>query len=259
MTTTPFSFRACFDGAVPPTAADPAALGTAPFRAVSHCEPLRAASGFGWYLYPPVDCFLKWDGSSFRWLAEGWSDWLPLTDVAAGTMLRLLGGDPPDDPVLGLPVLSAAPEPGLLQVWTGLIARTPPDWSLLVRSVPNLPGSLTYEVQDGLIETGWWHGPLVGNLRFRRSDEVVRLSRRYPLFAVQPVPAEAYRPETLGRFEFVAADDDSLPESRGMVADALAVRREDRPGGYRREVSRRRRAAACPVAPPADEEPAPRS
>ncbi|MFK4272134.1 DUF6065 family protein [Streptomyces milbemycinicus] len=244
-----FSFRSCFDGAVPPTVADSAALGTAAFRAVSYCEPFRAASAYGWYLYPPLDCFVKWDGASFRWLAEGYPDWLPLTEVAAQTMLRVRDGEAPDDdPVLGLPVFSAAPEPGLLQVWTGLIARTPPEWSLLVRGVPNLPGSLTYEVQDGLLESGWWHGPLVGNLRFRRTDEVVRLSRRYPLFAVQPVPSEAYQSRTLRQMEFVPADSDSLSETRQMIADALAVRDDDRPGGYRREVARRRRADETPDA-----------
>ncbi|MFD8863288.1 hypothetical protein ACFV1F_02580 [Streptomyces sp. NPDC059590] len=123
-----FSFRSCFDGAVPPTVADPAALGTVAFRAVSFCEPFRAASGYGWYLYPPLDCFVKWDGTSFRWLAEGCPDWLPLTEVAAQTMLRVRDGEAPDDdPVLGLPVFSVAPEPGLLQVWTGLVAHTPPE------------------------------------------------------------------------------------------------------------------------------------
>ncbi|MFC4531754.1 DUF6065 family protein [Sphaerisporangium dianthi] len=239
---TSFSFRACFDGVVPPTAADPSVLGTPPFRAVSYCEPFRAASGFGWYLYPPVDCYIKWDGTAFHWLMESAGDWMPLTNVAARTLIRLLGGEPADDAFLGLPVFATPPEPGLLQIWTGLVAVTPPEWSLLVRGVPNMPGSITYEVQDGMLETGWWHGPLMGNLRFRRSDEVVQLSRRMPLFAVQPVPREAYQSKLLRRTEFVPANAESRARTAEMISDAFSVRSDESPGGYRREVSRRRRA-----------------
>ncbi|MGW4637460.1 hypothetical protein ACWEN6_02975 [Sphaerisporangium sp. NPDC004334] len=239
---TSFSFRACFDGVVPPTAADPSALGTPPFRAVSYCEPFRAASGYGWYLYPPVDCYIKWDGAAFHWLMENADDWMPLTNIAAQTLIRLTGAEPADDAFLGLPVFSTPPEAGLLQIWTGLVAVTPPEWSLLVRGVPNLPGSITYEVQDGILETGWWHGPVLGNLRFRRTDEVIQLSRRMPLFAVQPVPCAAYQGKLLRQTEFVPVSDESRAETAKMISDAFSVRDDDSPGGYRREVSRRRRA-----------------
>jgi hypothetical protein len=224
-------------------------FGSPPFRAATFCEPFRTGSGFGWYLYPPVNCFIKWDGTSFKWLPEGSDGWLPMTNVPALTLLRLRGVQPSDDPILGLPVFAAVPESGVLQVWTGLAAVTPPDWSLVVRGVPNFPGSLTYEVLDGIIETGWWHGPLAGLLRFRRSDEPVQLSRQVPLFALQPVPAEAYQNETLRRMEFVPADVESLPATRRMVADALDVREDGKPGGYRREVLSRRRSkiSAHPV------------
>jgi hypothetical protein len=33
---------------------------------VQKCSPLTDASGFGWYLYPPVDFALRWDGQTME-------------------------------------------------------------------------------------------------------------------------------------------------------------------------------------------------
>src|SRR3954453_12808225 len=60
-----------------PASAD--AMGTLPVRAAQHCLPLKAASGNGFYLYPPFDFAVPWAGvrSQFTWLRadgepEGW-------------------------------------------------------------------------------------------------------------------------------------------------------------------------------------------
>ena len=115
-----------FYGAVPgcraPMRADPSVLGTLPSRGFQYCEALRAASSFGWYVFPPIDFTLQWDGSQIIWTYRGAKAWYPLTsaqfpgyqstfDRAAPKRLR--GFAPP--------FLTAVPEPGIVQLWTGLM------------------------------------------------------------------------------------------------------------------------------------------
>jgi hypothetical protein len=60
-----------FYGAVPgiraPIRADASGLGTLPSRGFQYCEALRTASSFGWYVFPPIDFTLQWDGSQIIW------------------------------------------------------------------------------------------------------------------------------------------------------------------------------------------------
>jgi hypothetical protein len=237
-----FTFHACFDGVVPPVAADPAVFGTQSFRAVTFCEPFRSAAGFGWYAFPPIDFMVKWNGASFHWLPAGGTGWLPLTSVPVQTLYRARGVEVPDDPLLHVPALLSTVEPGLLQIWSGLVASSPPEWSLLLRNVPNLPGHLQYEVLDGIIETGWWHGPLFTTMRFRRTDEPVTFSRRMPMVAYQPVLREAYLSAQHREIDYTPPTPVSMQHARRLVAQALSVREEGNPGGYRRQTLRRRRA-----------------
>jgi Family of unknown function (DUF6065) len=238
---TTFSFFGCFDGVSEPRPADPRLFGSPPFRAVTYCEPFRAATGYGWYTYPPLDCFLKWDGASFSFLAAGGTSWLPVNNVPAAVIYRMRDEEPPPASAMDLPIFSELPEPGMLQVWTGLMARTDPGWNLLVRSIPNLPASLAFEVLEGIIETDWWHGPLLGNLRFRKTEEVIRLETRRPLMAIQPVRREAFQAGLLRDTEFLPYGSAQTVAAEVMMGDALKVRKEGQPGGYRAQVSRSRR------------------
>jgi hypothetical protein len=63
------------------------------------------------------------------------------------------------------PFLSALPEPGTLQIWTGLLARTVADWSLLIRAPANLPSSGGFSMYEGIVESDRWFGPLFTNQR----------------------------------------------------------------------------------------------
>ena len=102
------------------------------------------------------------------------------------------------------PFLSALPEPGTLQIWTGLMARTAPNWSLLIRAPANLPSPGGYSMYEGIVETDRWFGPLFTNLRFTRTDVPVRLRADFPLAQVQPLPRMAYADATLGAADTTA-------------------------------------------------------
>ena len=67
-------------------------MGAMPVRAAQFCVPLKAASGSGFYVYPPVDFAVRWDGqrSDVSWLDDRGrtTDWEPLdggADVSCPT------------------------------------------------------------------------------------------------------------------------------------------------------------------------------
>jgi hypothetical protein len=182
-----------------PQRADGSAAGTLPTRAYRYCHPLTTATAFGWWIFPPTDLDFVWDGSAILWKCTDWQEWLPLQRSAQfpdfadrfdeATPSALAGCSPP--------FLSALPEPGILQIWTGLMARTAPNWSLLIRPPPNLPPPDGYALYEGIIESDRWFGPLFTNLRLTRTHRPVRLAADFPLAQAQPLPREAYAEQTL--------------------------------------------------------------
>jgi hypothetical protein len=230
--------------------ADPSVLGTLPSRGFQYCEALRAASSFGWYVFPPIDFTLQWDGSQIIWTYRGAKAWFPLTsaqfpgygavfDRAAPKRLR--GFAPP--------FLTAVPEPGIIQIWTGLMVGSAEDWSILVRPPANLPRSLAFDLYEGIVETDHWFGPLFTNIRLIKTDVPIHFSTETPLVQVQPLHRSAYGDEVSNTFGMV----DSLAE---FPADAWARYEQTivkpnldpaRPVGAYATSVRRRRRGGCPV------------
>ncbi len=186
-----------------PMRAERSAMGTLPARAVRYCEALTSATAFGWWLFPPIAIEMLWDGSEIFWRYDEAPDWMPLLPAAqlpdysaefdAVAPAALKGCSPP--------FLTSLPEPGTVQLWTGLIAKTAPDWHLLVRSPANLPQAGGICLFEGIVETDRWFGPLFTNMRFTRSHMPIRLRDDYPLAQVQPVQRHIYNNETLDRMD----------------------------------------------------------
>jgi hypothetical protein len=186
-----------------PIRADRSAAGTLPIRAVRYCEAVTSAAAFGWWVFPAVDIQLIWDGSDIFWCCDQVPDWMPLLPSAqmpdyvaefdAVAPAALKGCSPP--------FLTALPEPGALQMWTGLIAETAPDWHLLARAPANLPGPGGISLYEGIIESDRWFGPLFANMRFTRSHTPIRLRADYPLLQIQPVRRQTYGNALLDRME----------------------------------------------------------
>ncbi len=239
-------FYRLIDEARLPQRADRSAAGTLPMRAYRYCEAVTAASAFGWWIFPPTDLQFLWDGHDIFWQCTGWEDWRPLMPAAQfpdfavrfdqAAPLSLTGCSPP--------FLSALPEPGTLQIWTGLIARTAADWSLLIRAPANLPLPGGFSMYEGIVETDRWFGPLFTNLRFTRTGLPVRLRADFPLAQVQPMPRAAYADGTLSMtattadmtglsvrdwadYEATIAKPNSNPD-RGFGGYAVAARKRSR-------------------------------
>ncbi len=227
-----------------PVRADRSAMGTLPTRAFRYCEAVTTASAFGWYLFPPLDFTVQWDGTNVLWTYEGAASWFPLTAAQfpgfADYFDRIA---PPEIKGFSPPFLSALLEPGVIQIWTGHIATTRPGWSLLVRPPANLPRSQSYELFEGIVETDRWFGPLFINVRLTRTEFPIGFGRELPLLQVQPIHRSLYAEDVLGSFAVVGDLADLTPadwEKYRATVVKPNVASDRKPGGYAISTRKRR-------------------
>lgn len=187
-----------------PQRADRSAAGTLPTRAFRYCEPVASASGFGYYVFPPMNFSLRWDGTAVHWRYDAAPDWQLLTTAQFPDFAASFDAQAPED-IRGFspPFIGSLQEPGQIQMWTGLIARTAPGVSLLVRSCVNLPPMPGVQIFEGIIETDRWFGPLITNFRINRTDIPIEFRADHPMFQVQPLPREILGESMQNDYELV--------------------------------------------------------
>lgn len=229
-----------------PQRADRAAAGTLPTRAFRYCEPVVTASAFGWYVFPPISFSLHWDGSAIKWTYEGADAWYPLGTAQFPYFADQFDAAAPEG-IKGFspPFLGALQEPGQFQMWTGLVARTAPGWSLLVRPCANLPRKAGIEMYEGVIETDRWFGPLITNIRITRTDMPIEFRADFPLLQVQALPRIALDEAGQNDYEIVPdlaglSGEDWDDYYQTVVRPNVA---EKRPRGHYATEARKRRKA----------------
>ncbi|MEA2739319.1 MAG: hypothetical protein QOH05_2626 [Acetobacteraceae bacterium] len=244
-------FHRLIEHARPPQRADRSAYGTLPTRAYRYCDAVTSASGYGWWVYSPMNLQLIWDGHDIFWYFEGAPDWMPLAPAAQYPDFSRAFNDAAPEGLQGCapPFLTALPEAGVVQVWTGLMACTAPGWSLLVRPPANLVAPGGYSLYEGIVETDRWFGPLFTNLRLTRTHKPVHLRADFPLLQVQPLPREAYAEASLAATEIVpdmsSMDEDDWEAYRSTIV--VPNENPDRPLGAYAVAARKRRQGICPL------------
>ena len=130
-----------------------------------------------------------------------------------------------------------------MQVWTGLVARTAPGWSLLVRPCANLPRHGAYELYEGVIETDRWFGPLITNMRLTQTGVPIEFRPDFPLLQVQAIPREALEERGLNDYEIVPDLNGLRPEDWDAFYDTVVRPNvaEQRPRGQYAAAARKRR------------------
>src|SRR5216683_847558 len=177
-----------------PRRADRSADGMLPTEAYRYCEALASASAFGWYIYPPLNFSLIWDGTEIAWTYEGADGWYPLRGAQFPGFRQLFEEMAPDAVKPFAPTfLAAAREPGVVQIWSGYLAQTAPHWALLSRGPANIPRTQGYDHFEGIVETDTWFGPLFTNIRLTRTNSPVEFHMRRPLLQVQPLLRQCYQ------------------------------------------------------------------
>ena len=235
----------------PPKRADRSGGGSLPGRAMRYCDALTTATGFGYWLFPPIDLRVIWDGEQVHWSYADIDEWLPLSGSASGAAQFPGFAEefdelaPPELRGCSPPFITALPELGGVQIWTGLIARTRPGWALNVRLPVNLPGIPGLTAWEGIIETDHWFGPLFTNFRITRTDFVVNLRANTPFMQIQPIPQIAYQDHTLNDLAIRSANEMSPGDwsdfGNVLVSDEAKV---DHQGTYAVRLRKRR---SCPL------------
>ena len=245
------TFYTAVPGCRPPMRADPSGLGTLPSRGFQYCEALRLASSFGWYVFPPIDFTLQWDGSQVIWTYRGAKTWYPLTSAQFPGYQAVFDRVAPDR-LRGFspPFMTAVPEPGIIQIWTGLMIESAENWSVLIRPPANLPRNIAFDLYEGIVETDRWFGSLFTNIRLIKTDIPIHFSTEIPLVQVQPLHRSAYAEEVSNAFGLVAnpagfSDQTWSRYEQTIVKPNLESQRPI--AAYATSV-RRRRKSGCPMA-----------
>ncbi len=216
-----------------------------------YCDALTSATGYGYWVFPPTSFRLLWDGEQIFWSADEDDDWLPVSGTDSGSIQfpgfsEVFDGVAPEY-LMGYspPFLTALPELGGIQIWTGLLARTRPGWSLNVRMPVNLPVVPGLDAWEGVVETDVWFGPLFNNFRITRTNMPVLFRAGVPFMQVQPVPQIAYSDSALADFKCVDAAELDADDWRNLSQVLLPNPDvEARQGDYAVRIRKRR---TCPV------------
>jgi Family of unknown function (DUF6065) len=186
-------FYRLIPGAPEPRRADRSADGTLPMAAYRYCEAIASASAFGWYLYPPLNFSLIWDGTEIAWTYEGAEGWYPLRAAQYPGFIETFAGIAPEGlRDLAPTFLAQGKLPGTAQIWSGYLGKTAPGWALLSRGTANIPRTELYENFEGIIESDTWLGPLFTNIRLKRTHSPVEFHTSRPMFQVQPLWRPSY-------------------------------------------------------------------
>jgi hypothetical protein len=244
------SFYRLIDSARAPLRADKSAAGSLPTRAFRYCDAITTASAWGWYLFPPMDLELSYDGNevfaSYTQADGTETGWFPLSIIQYPDFPARFDAAAPDA-IKGFapPFLGCMQEPGIVQIWSGLIVKTAPGWSALVRPPANFPPGRGFEVFEGIVETDHWFGPLFINLRLTRTNSAVSFKREWPIAMLQVIPQLAYAEATMAATETIPSLDAFRPEDWQFYADTVVRRVTQpvrKPGAYAVENRKRRRA-----------------
>jgi hypothetical protein len=193
--------------------ADVRLLGEAPPAALRWCGPFTLANKAGWWIYPPMDIDIVYKPVDGHRTYDCRYDTDPILRAAnrlPGYFDYHVVSDYEHEEQAVIDALLAPHhqyrnsrrelytfgqvEMNVASIWTGCVFKTPPGWSLQIRSPININWDQPFRIQEAMLETDWLHYDIWLNLKFFRHDEraVLRRDQRYPLAQLVPVHRESY-------------------------------------------------------------------
>jgi len=164
--------------------------GTANPEGVKWCHPYSTANQYGFWLYPPIDFEIyNKDKLSVNCLEQ-------YTDEDLHTIKGLVRPNDNVDPDKWCSAggrtkfTVGAVEENVIQIWTGLILKTPKDWGLLIRSPINFEKK-PYHVMEAFLETDWLQYDIWINLVCDEKQEKITITKKDPIAHIIPVHKES--------------------------------------------------------------------
>ncbi len=235
-----------------PQRADKSANGTLPTNGFRYCEPVRTASGFGWYVFLPLEFWVDWDGDEYHWTIDGGENWYLLSDAIQYPNFSTEFDAKGPEAVTGYapPFLSRTNDGNVLQLWTGLFAKTRPEIASYIKAPTNFENGQAYSVMEGVIQTEWWFGPLFTNLKIHKRGKPIVFRADRPIIQLMPF-SNAFHKEFEDSKHEVHEGLDSLGPNEWQGYQDTVVRRmktRTRMGDYSVEARQRQKLAqkGCP-------------
>ena len=223
-----------YPGAKAPIPADPSAGGDTPIRAFRLCEPMIVASAAGQLVFPPINFSLQWDGVNVFVKLPIADEWILLNKIFLPDYVDFWHSFAPVEARESMPAfLEAFPERGIVQIWSGLVAVTPPGKSLWIRGPINRPKKPLFEILECIIEAEWWVGPLFTNLRFSKTDTPVTFSQNDPFLQCITIPTIDQK-VARASFTTIELSDNRISQLWPLYIENSIRRNTEHPGSYRR-------------------------
>jgi hypothetical protein len=252
--------------APPPEPASPTVRGALPSRAVQRCAPITDASGYGWYLFPPVDFALRWDGQTMDFArlegneSAGWQSLAGQQAVALPEETRALDRAPEqfradfdlfESHEGQFSFIDADPRSGnTCEITPAVTARTAPGWSLLIRPPANWAQPRYHQVLEGVLDTEWFGAKLTIIVRLLEVNQVVRFYRNLPIAVAQPVPRIAIEAAQRAGARVVRGIENFPDDAWARYIENRRRRVSGKGQGSYRAQQRRTGRATAPAAPP---------
>ena len=184
--------------------------------AVRRCGPYVHANSLGWWIFPATDLDATYHGDG-KWTIHEYNKYDEQQQEEYLSKLppyeyKTEDGETHDFVMTSRSYVDGGnADKNILQIWTGVILRTPPGWGLLIRSPVNAEEDYDrpWSIQEGVIESDWMDYDIWTNLVFKRTNELVEIRQRMwpPLAQIVPVRREAYDGKWDIDDQLITADD----------------------------------------------------
>lgn len=205
----PVEFHNFFSDIVDPMPADKSAMGGLPTAGFQYCEALTAASAHGYYVFPPCDATIRWDGDRFEMqMTDGWQRFSQVT-LSEESLASWHRAAPPEHQDRLPPFLQRFFIPDTIQVFTGLFVTAAPGWAIKVRPIANVRGNSRFLIYEAIVEADLFKPvPLFVNIKALSIDAVFDFERFTPFLQIEPVQKDAYR-KALAKTVHPGREDDA--------------------------------------------------
>jgi hypothetical protein len=165
------------------------------------CEPVRAASGLGWYIFLPTSFKLLWSGRKTLISLDDGKTWNKLDAVQYPDFEQKFQAHAPETAKFSSPWMCGMTQfHGIMQIWPGYLIKTAPDYSLLVRSPINMVPDDACQIMEGIVETDRWFGPLFTNIKLIDTGIPIDFRADQPFLQLIPIHRSEYEDEKLNNF-----------------------------------------------------------
>jgi hypothetical protein len=170
---------------------------TADNNGIKWCMPYKIANQMGFWIYPPIDFEITWHGGK-DFTYKNYEDYDDSDYGIVHGMLRapeLAKSEKWNHLGIGRSKFTyGLVEAGVVQVYTGCIFKTSPNWCMQIRSPINFPERQPYYVMEGILETDWMQYDIWINLVFTQKFKPLRFKPddQNPIAQLVPVHRQSF-------------------------------------------------------------------